>query len=339
MAAFIAIFHGTGPTACAREVFLSGLNVRAVQMKYEHGHLLLLHRAGVRGGGGPADVSVAVLNLSGLPVFSRNPGYDIPETVLFNITDMTLTNDSLLILNTYVSKSALPGPGARSVLMNYQIATGELERVVETKPIACHEIVADEHKNIWCLGTHVTKFNDRQDYELVYKFSSNGELLGSYLPRSLFPHENFRAPNGKEPFSIGRNGSPKLFATIDGKLCLWLPNRHTLVELDSEGNVLAQTSLPGPNLDEGEQEAWRYNSVAVLPDGTLAALLPLPGGKRDLDIPSGLFRLDRAASSWELVGTEWAEPYPMVSLVGADEEGLVLWHRADARVLWLPLPR
>lgn len=321
-----------------RELSLPAALRPAARIKYERGQFLLIHRAYTRTPG-PADHSVAVLDENGGELFNRNPGFDLPNVGMINVRDTTVTKDGYLVVAAYAWASPTGGPGGASVLMVYRLASGELVRVIRANPVACGLVAADEANNLWCFGPHIEKRQEKQDYNLVHKYSLDGQLLGEYLPRSLFANAGHTGPQPYEPFQSGNGGVPQLLAGPDGKVRAWLPNAHELVEWDSQGRLLGRTRLPGPPLGQGTGDASRLCSLAAMPDGTLLALLPVPQGGPTAGFPSGLYRLNRSSGEWDLVGSEWATPYPPPRLVGADASGLVLWNQAEARFVWLTLPK
>jgi hypothetical protein len=325
-----------GQTPPVRELLLTGTNRDAAAIKHQNGHFILIHRGPTRHPG-PADMSVVVLDASGQEIFSRNPGFDIPDISLINIRDLALTKDDRLVVAMVVwaRNEQAPQQGA-SVLTIYKVASAELERIVRINPFACERLTTDEQNNIWCLGLDVEKRDNRQDYELVHEYSLDGRLLGQYFPRSLFPHGDHFGPQPAEPFRGGPDGRPQLVGASSGKVLALLPNVHELLEWDLEGNTTVRTALPGSMPAEGTPR-HRWYTVSAMPDGTVVAFLSVVDDQPG--ITRGLFRFDRAAGSWELISTETSRlAQGHVALIGTDESGAILREIASRKLVWVPVP-
>jgi hypothetical protein len=278
-----------------------------------------------------------VLNANGLEVFARNPGFDIPDAKMINVRDVALTKNGLLVVLANAWQSYEPGPGGAMILMLYEIATGNLIRIIRTNPVACVKIAADEQQDLWCLGVDVEKYAAREDYELIHSYSLNGDSLSHVFPRSMFLQGYDSERRQLEPYQAGQTGHPQMFGSADGKVYAWLPNAHELLEWDLEGRLLTRAKLPGTKALEGADSARHYYTFAVRPNGTVVATLPVRGAGAESQTPYGVYQLNRSTASWDLMRIEGiGSPLRGMWFIGADDSGLVFRIRNEGKLVWLP---
>jgi hypothetical protein len=105
---------------------------------------------------------------------------------------------------------------------------------VDTKKFwPSHVSIAPDH-SIWVLGEELYSKN-AADYMVVRKYSRDGQLLGSFLPRSTFPAG--LEPGGSAPYtSIMTAGDKIAVVALSGMV----GNLRELIELDDSGNVLGR---------------------------------------------------------------------------------------------------
>ena len=174
--------------------------------------------------------------------------------------------------------------------------------------------IAADH-TIWTLGPQLGKEDngreEREDYAQIRKYSSDGSVLGEYLPRSLFtgqilPVASARGMN-RIRASADRIGM-LMYDNLAGKQLEW-------VELEYSGKLLTRSKL---NMDASQVVQLAFTSSGSLyrmASGTL--------------------------SVWDRSGTVWkpAGPAPQtVRLVGADDDSLVFTvsDGRSNRLVWVP---
>jgi hypothetical protein len=160
--------------------------------------------------------------------------------------------------------------------------------------------IAPDH-SIWVLGSR-ERSKKNPDYMILRKYSRQGELAGSYLPRSSF------AP-GLEPGSAGVSESVMaaenriVVVAVSGQVS----NLRELIELDGNGNVLGRMRSDHDNI-------MRF---ALTADGHVYGCCAVRAAHPESTLSLTLFDVTAGTSS------SVDAPQPRSWLMGADGENLV----------------
>lgn len=253
---------------------------------------------------------ITVWDGAGLKIFEAAPFLDIPEMPPGPIRDAALRTPNRLVVSAAVGSIG----DFRPVLAEYDIGAGELVRVTPTGSVQCLRLVGGHDGVTWCLGGDSARRSAGDDYDLVYRFDEVGSLQGSALPRSAFPAE------ARPLVDIWRGGARGGFLRGDGPMRIWLPAVGELLSFDSKGSVSDRLVLPTV---AGQQRAYLVSG----PDGDVYATIVTGAKDEPEEWTQGLYRLGADGSAWlPLAGLDSAIPM-QIALVGADEEGLVLYDR------------
>jgi hypothetical protein len=196
---------------------------------------------------------------------------------------------------------------------------------------------------IWVVGTQFASLHEgddkdhveRGDYPLVRKYSSDGNLLGEYLPRSLFPP-------GLPP---GESGAIRAAKDRIGVVASWgmVANNPEWIELNFDGKLTGRWQL-GPQTvgDSVTRRATYYLEIlAFTADAQLFAETENCPAEGRCSYRLVLF--DRTISTWQAAGSAAppiAQDFVNRSrhLVGAVENNLVFEDRTHGvHLLWVPL--
>ena len=257
----------------------------------------------------------------GQKLFERAPFLDIPDMSHGAIYDSTLAAPDRLIVSTFTGHDPWT-----NILAEYEVENSELIRVIPTGSVRCRNLVGDHEGTIWCLGTDLVKRSKDLDYDLVYRFDASGKLLGSSLPRSLFPEKTSPLTVLKRPDGYGG------FLPGNGAVRLWLPAVDELITFDSEGRIVDRLVLPSV-------EHLIQARMVSAPDDEIYAILPSGTDAGDSDTwTHALYRLSPDDTSWVRLENTPANLPLRITLVGADEGGLILLDRRSLELLWYPYP-
>jgi len=264
---------------------------------------------------------LVVWDEGGQQVFEQAPFLDIPDMSHGSVFDSTLAAPNRLIV------SSVTGNGPfKNVLAEYDVDNRELLRVNPIGSVRCRNLLGDKEGTIWCLGTDLVKRKNDEDYDLVYRFDVAGNLLGSSLPRSAFPENPGPISVLKRPSGYGG------FLPGDGKIRLWLPAVEELVTFDSDGRVLDRLALP-------TIEDLLNARLVTAPDDEVYAVLTTGPDARDSDTwTHGLFRLTDDGATWTPLEDPSSRLPIRITLVGADESGIILLDRRSLELLSYPIP-
>ena len=173
---------------------------------------------------------------------------------------------------------------------------------------------APDH-SIWVMGK-------RGDGKLVQKYSSDGKLIGSFLPRSLFPPGLPPAGTGIGWIRASRDRIGMM--VYPGQVS----NNPEWIELDLEGNLMGQWKL-GPRFTADpvtHNMTFSLGSFAFTSDGRLFAQATTCPALYHCS--SQLVLLDRDSSTWKAAGNNPIDSHHQ--LLAADRNDLVLWDRSQS---------
>ncbi len=292
--------------------------------KLENGHFIVIHREPVSYPG-PEDTEVEVLDSKGFPVFHRQPGLDIPDATLATVMDASLGKGLHLFVSIFVGNDASQ---YTSAIVEYDIRKGEVIRIVRTYPIQCESLHSDDSGVLWCAGFDSPRLHKGDlDYDLVYRFGENGELLSSTLSRAKFPAT-------VEPI-VGRGTAE--FGFLPGpENTLLIPAIDRVFSFGNKGSLDKQQDLP-PWPISARLRKDVMPTYVLSSDGALVAAVWTLGGSRSKPIPKQfLFRLSKDGKSWKSIENGLEEIPATVRLIGSDASGLIFFDRATQRLLSLP---
>jgi hypothetical protein len=175
---------------------------------------------------------------------------------------------------------------------------GSQKTFIPLKGFFPSSVTVSEDHSIWVLGERDSVPN-ASDYMTVIRYSSSGQLTGSFLPLSSFPPGNVVVGVVSRPEILSGGG---VVAVVVGSSTESNTNRHReLIRMDYSGKVLSRTSL-----DDVHEQAFAMTS-----DGNLYR------GDNLRSHPVYLF--NASTQSWQEVG----KPTGTTALVGADGANLV----------------
>jgi hypothetical protein len=173
---------------------------------------------------------------------------------------------------------------------------------------------APDH-SIWVMGR-------RGDGKLVRKYSSDGKLIGSFLPRSLFPPGLPPAGSGVGWIRASHDRIGMMVYPGEGS------NNPEWIELDLEGNLMGRWKL-GPQFTGDpvtHNVTYSLGGVAFTSDGRLfAETETCPALYHCSD---QLVLLDRDSSTWKAVSDNPLDRFHL--LLAADGNDLVVWDRSQS---------
>jgi hypothetical protein len=320
---FAARVLGAEPplSEAGRELLLPAAHSIPAEAKWVNGRIVLIHRKGAQYPSGDDD-SVAVLDAEGRELFWRAPGKDFPEADrLAAVRDATVTPGGVVVVTGELWST---GGQRAQVLIQYRLSDRSLIRLVRTSPIYCRRLAADD-EGTWCVGYDVPKqMAGTDDYDILYRFSPDGRLAGSYHPRSIYPTTvNY--------FAGGQTGGFPWVALKGRRGYAWLPAVGEMLSWSADGSDLTRTMVKAPSDDADEPR--------VASDGRLLSL-------NAIDMSGERSSWRRRLESWDSRATRWIqEPTALadlplgVSLIDLDGGSAVLWDRYSRSIVFHPLHR
>jgi hypothetical protein len=267
---------------------------------YENGYLIVTYSAG--------DSAITVYGPDGVRLFDAvvKP----PQAASLSLGNSAASREGGIAVAVEYSVTPQERAGGIAVFDR----RGRQTRFIETGRYIPSEVAFDADRSLWALGRQLDAEHnstaDRQDYVIFRKFSPDGEPVGAYIPRSLFPA-------GLEPGS--RALGEKSLSVADGRVGALVVSggRSELqewVELDLTGKLLGR---------------WRMDHVfpsnlAFTPGG-LYGHTPCQSGK-----PVQLTVFDRSAASWRTIPGDLDSGCLML---GADGEDVVFMQYKTSPIL------
>jgi len=121
---------------------------------------------------------------------------------------------------------------------------------------ASEQVAIDREGAIWVLGVDHDAVEKHQDYNIVRKYSPEGQLLASVLPRSSFATEFEPAV-----WTGGKLGPNFLFSHRVG-VSVYFSQTHEWVELSGSGSVASRLRLQMPVKPGFLSEAHSFATLA-----------------------------------------------------------------------------
>lgn len=285
----------------------------------EHGRIVLVRQCAPATSDCDHDV-IMVWDWQGRKLLEVAPFLDIPEMSDGGLLDVALRSPDRLAV------SVILGDGPfRPAVAEYDLTSGEVVRVVSTGPVVCQDLHGSGNGVLWCLGADSERRARGEDFDRVYRFDAAGNLIGTGILRSSHPADGI-PQRGRSGF--GTEGG---FLPGGGATRLLLPAAGELVRFDDEDGVTEH--MPVPALEHP-----RRGRLVSARDDEVYALVAVGPESEPEGRTQRLLRLDRERSSWRPVEglpdrfPEW------ITVVGADEEGVVLLDRRTLTLCHLSGP-
>jgi hypothetical protein len=196
---------------------------------------------------------------------------------------------------------------------------GKLVRSIDTGIYLPMHLSFGDH-SLWAFGWQRDADKEwgfpANDYQTVRKYSMDGKLIGSYLPRSLFPPGLEPSEQGWQERRITVTGDRVGVEATSGKS----GDQREWVELGLNGDLLGR---------------WKLNSSDKFPGVAFTADNHVYVHRFDRETKSRrVFRLNKGKSTWEAVNAPNAELY------GADGDKLVFaqWSDGVMHLSWYQQP-
>jgi hypothetical protein len=328
----LSLFHLASPVVPRNGV--AQINLKEIRVseetrasnviKYQSGRFVVTHFYQTRSA--PPEW-VAVLGPDGAEEFRCTPAFSLPDYRYVAIDDAAVNKKGILAVSILVISSS----GLRSSMIaiyDTHLKSERALRVVPVFPISVSYIVVDEQNSVWLLGPNMQAQGAGQDYSCVHKLSADGQLVGSYVPRSTLP---LLSDDGRriEPwfYAPAKPGWPRLFAGGSGRIYAWFPAMLTVLGLESDGAIVSQTKLDPSGLGN-------WSSVAVQPNGAVLAILA--NGLNEFDQGSGKWHPvvepsdpSRIAASGVAADTLSSLSQTHYLMIGADDSDVVVRNRTE----------
>ena len=198
--------------------------------------------------------------------------------------------------------------------------SGALVRSIDTGRYVPAHLSFGAHHELWAFGwqrdPEVPNRADKRDYPTVRKYSMDGKEIGAYLSKAFFDNGLPPGMSESQRRCITVTGDRVGIEAVSGKVS----NQREWVELDLNGKITGRWKMnerdqfPGVAFTSDDQAyVHRYN-------------------RETNSIQT--FRLNRAASTWDLVDA------PNQELYGADGNKLVFarWSGNIMDLRWFPQP-
>jgi hypothetical protein len=183
-------------------------------------------------------------------------------------------------------------------------ANGIQTALIDTKNFSPNHVAIAADHSIWVMGSQLRGPGEpQQDYMILRKYTRDGKLAGSYLPRSTFA-AGLEPGGASVPATLMAAGNRIGVVAFSGKV----GNLLELIELDTDGNVLGR-------MRSDNQNGMNY---ALTTDGHFF-------GSRQERANSILLLFDVAAGT--LTNLDVPQTYGW--LMGADGENLVYRIRGE----------
>lgn len=163
---------------------------------------------------------------------------------------------------------ALGSGGQTAGLLAFVARGGKVLRIVRTNPFLATHLRSAPDGSFWALGWDIETGANTSATGILRHYSSNGELLGAYLPRG-----QFRQYSNMHPvFLSSEEGSAVLDVTGD-RVGMFLPSARLWLETDYQGRELHRVPVTLPELPGGDPPNDRVGAARIIPGGQLLVWL------------------------------------------------------------------
>jgi hypothetical protein len=243
----------------------------------------------------------------------------VPGAYREAIRDVSISSTGIVA----VAGKAYTNDGAQAWFIAWVDPNGVTQRVVRTSPFSADRICLAQDGSLWAAGVQVTPDfkNEKDEYDVLRHYDSEGRLLQSVLPRSSFTR-------GVVHNSIAPGEHGYLLATGD-HIAYYGPTALEWDEISASGSVLRRTlalkAVAGPL--RGPVKAF---GAAVLASGRayIGAHERDSSGKEF----SSIYRFDPATGGWAAVDT--SQVGKVAEIIGSDGDELVIYKSA-ADISWV----
>jgi len=293
----LLLLYGASVTAQVRDVRYQGnLTPLNTTPTFDHGYLVVYdwdHRIDVFAPDGALMYSVSA---------------QVPGSDWANIENGAVDEDGTLA--AAVRAGSAPGRARGGGIALFDRA-GRQVRFFDTGEYLPTQVSFGPDHSIWTIGWlgGETMASLTADYPILRKYAQDGQQLGAFLPRALFPHQEYV---GREP----------LIMPMLGLWELRVANERVEAVLHRP-RLWVQTDLSG-------QEKGRWD---IVPNGRPSAVTQ-DGRAWHKDGPQ-LKVFNRATGAWHAVAFD----APEGTLLGAEGNSLVFLLRDQNTLRWVPAPR
>lgn len=223
----------SSPSACAQKIIFDASKEAKADSAYHPvwdplGRRLISYR----NASDPAVPAVQVSTTDGKKV-SFYPVRDLGASYI-DIWDATGSPDGGVVIAAilgYGSRNTRPVP-VKSLILTYD-SIGTLRSVWDVRPYHHHHVAADSAGNVYAVGH--TDLNT-EDYPLLIKYSSSGQVVGEYLSSRSFSDRD------KVVLSGSSNGENHIFVKND-QVFVWIAGTQELFAFTPNGTLVSRTPL------------------------------------------------------------------------------------------------
>jgi hypothetical protein len=205
-------------------------------------------------------------------------------------------------------------------------SSGNLARIITTKPFVAYKIAFGPENAIWGFGA--TDGWRNGDYDTVRKYGYDGVQQGSYVPRSTF------VTRGDPAMAVGQSGGRTQVRASGQRIGVYSGATGEWIEFDASGELVGRWKPSGPANGAGELPT--VQEMALDSAGVVYANIRVGQTGR------AMWRLDKQANAWlPIAFGASGELYPADSgrFLGTDGTKLVFRGRGSDTLLWYDPPR
>jgi len=270
-------------------------------MKWDYRAGELIYYRDITAASAPA-VRILKVEEGTIPIY---PLPDLPGAKARTIWDAAETPEGGVIFSAvaeYGPRNVRPVP-VKSLLLTYS-RDGRLTKLWDVYPYHHHHIAVDSHGDVYGLGT---KDTPRTNYPLLVKYSSDGDVLGEFLPANLFSIGDKVVESGSP------NGETEMFANAD-ELFVWSAPTQEILRLSLSGELRARNSLDNALKSLAAQNGSdRAKIIEILPgaDGRIIAqiqLRPPEGSSVEFKFAMAAFSADGTEARVTLSAVDGGRP-------------------------------
>ncbi len=210
---------------------------------------------------------------------------------------------------------------------------GRITRVIRTNPLVALRVGFGPDQSIWALVRDAAAEETGRDYDVLQKYGREGQFLGSFLRRSLFP--------GKRHPAAHANGGITQMVKSPDRIGIFLATTGEWVEVNPEGALLGRSVVKAPWPEPTKGDPPRKEREPLVSRVLLTA-----AGEAYADVQEGrclkLLRLDRQAGQWVVLPDrtrDFAQSPIITRLIGSEGEEFVFHGPNLSTIQWVDIRR
>jgi hypothetical protein len=202
---------------------------------------------------------------------------------------------------------------------------GSVLRVIQTGNFLAFNLAYDAKGDLWMAGSPLAEGSSWPSHNVLRRYRQ-GELQAEYLPYEEFQKRYEATTSHKShPAMHGSEGRAFLLPLREG-VGLWSPGTHEWIEIGTDGVVQGrwQAAVPKPSSSgsvtgptTNRPTIMKLYGLAVTTSGEVIASVWEKG------VRNGMYRLDKATSSWQEIAVKTDDPNSIGYVAGADGESVV----------------